>query len=673
MSMNQPLMMNPNPRAAANIVRQLHAAGDIDQYKRELVQNAIDAGATNIEAGAIRLADLGDEGGVKAAFIDNGSGMSSSKLADYIGELFNGESEVDALGNFNMGGRVSTLPPNPMGVIWASWTKDDPEGAFIHIRTNLETGVYETVSQNGDEGMGEYYLSDDDRIGVPPEEWKHPMIQKAGQGTVVILLGSSPEDHTVGEIAHGNDGGYVYPTTRRQRTDWQYYNAKFYRLPEQVNRLAFMWAGGVKGDALDGWKKKIAPGEFFMYNPAKGMSFRTHQGLAMKFRDEAEAFGSVQVEGSRGKALVHWGIWPETYMTHAAGGESTADESIPLGLFGELFQDEVYALVYRDEKGAGSRGFVSPRLETYGIAHAKVKNRLAILVEPLPNDNYMPATPAPSRHELRLANASLPHNEWGESFAQQHPDAIKARIAAVSGEADEDLEKRLKDDQQKMAKFFSRLIAAWKGKKAKAKAEVGSVEEDDGVSGSDSAVGGTPGTSKKSCGGTHDDGHSSRRQGPKIGGGVKKRQVGAAISVPNVSDDLPVPKWDSTGEQFTDFYDGLLARRVENSQIIWINGVHPHVKQLVEDALENRRASGEEQAVEQVQKAIKTVLARQVMAIQGYRRTEAAGLRGRASTFQEKAMSDEALSAVLLNVLTMETVIANTFRGRRTTAKVKAA
>lgn len=95
--------MNPNPLAAANMVNQLFNAGDPDQYKRELVQNAIDAGATDIEAGAIRLAEFGEEGGVKAAFIDNGQGMSAIKLADYIGELFNGASEVDAQGNYNMG------------------------------------------------------------------------------------------------------------------------------------------------------------------------------------------------------------------------------------------------------------------------------------------------------------------------------------------------------------------------------------------------------------------------------------------------------------------------------------------------------------------------------------------------------------------------------------------
>jgi hypothetical protein len=140
-------MMHPNPRAAANMVNQLFNAGDSDQYKRELVQNAIDAGASDIEAGAIRLADLGDAGGVKAAFIDNGRGMSPTKLADYIGELFNGASEVDAQGNYNMGGRVATLPFNSLGVIWASWVMGDPEGAFIHIAWNEEKNIYETVSQ----------------------------------------------------------------------------------------------------------------------------------------------------------------------------------------------------------------------------------------------------------------------------------------------------------------------------------------------------------------------------------------------------------------------------------------------------------------------------------------------------------------------------------------------
>ena len=70
--------MNRKP-VAANMVNQLFNAGDPDQYKRELVQNAIDAGATDIEAGAIRLGEFGEEGGVKAAFVDNGRGMSATE------------------------------------------------------------------------------------------------------------------------------------------------------------------------------------------------------------------------------------------------------------------------------------------------------------------------------------------------------------------------------------------------------------------------------------------------------------------------------------------------------------------------------------------------------------------------------------------------------------------
>ena len=66
-------------------------------------------------------------------------------------------------------------------------------------------------------------------------------------------------------------------------------------------------------------------------------------------------------------------------------------------------------------------------------------------------------------------------------------------------------------------------------------------------------------------------------------------------------------------------------------------------------------------------------LYRQVLSTELYQRTTAAGQRGRASQFRLNALSDEALSAVLLNVLSMETIIANTFRGSRTTAKVSAA
>jgi hypothetical protein len=74
-----------------------------------------------------------------------------------------------------------------------------------------------------------------------------------------------------------------------------------------------------------------------------------------------------------------------------------------------------------------------------------------------------------------------------------------------------------------------------------------------------------------------------------------------------------------------------------------------------------------------VENAIKAHLFRQALSIELYQRTTGAGQRGRASQFRLNALSDEALSAVLLNVLSMETIIANTFGGSRTTKKVSAA
>jgi hypothetical protein len=57
---------------------------------------------------------------------------------------------------------------------------------------------------------------------------------------------------------------------------------------------------------------------------------------------------------------------------------------------------------------------------------------------------------------------------------------------------------------------------------------------------------------------------------------VKHREHGPATSNPNVAEPLDV-RWDD--------YDGLLARWVQTSRLIWINGAHPHVKQLVRDAV----------------------------------------------------------------------------------------
>ena len=112
----KPLVIASNAKFAANIIDSTFESGAADQYKRELVTNAIEAGATEVRVTAYRFAEFGSEGGVKAAFVDNGEGMSGLKIPQYLTELGSGKKEISPNGNFSMGARVSTLPFNHYGV-----------------------------------------------------------------------------------------------------------------------------------------------------------------------------------------------------------------------------------------------------------------------------------------------------------------------------------------------------------------------------------------------------------------------------------------------------------------------------------------------------------------------------------------------------------------------------
>lgn len=634
----QPLGMARNPRAAALLVERTFNEGRSDQYKRELVWNAVQAGAHNILATAIRLDGEGaDEWGVKAAFVDDGCGMADTKIVDYIGELFNGASALGSDGNFQMGARVSTLPFNRAGIIVASWTEGDSEGTLLHIRYDEDSQTYGVEPQR----VGEAW----EATGVPPAYMRHPVIERAGHGTVFILLGGSLTDHTVGEITRDpRTGHFTYPTTRYTRDDWLYYNAKFWALPGDV-KLSAMWAPA----DLNDWTAQIPPGCYYdqAEEGPRRFTYRSYVGVADRIARYAEASGTVSVTSVRGhRATVHWGLFPEKKFvrTTAAGGGASdeTDYGIPLGLFGERMRDELYAV--------RGRGQTYAPMEHYGISRRELRDRLVLIVEPEPpSTSFIGATPSSARDRLLIANDGLPHDEWGAVFAEQMPEPIRARLRELNGENSKDAADRQRRLQDRLREFYGRPLRRSESGSTPVETGERPHSEPRATTRERGTDAGPARTRRPSSGHRTGFGDVPARDGDHR---ADQRRTHRPREITAV--------WDSTAFEVN---PAMIAHYVEATRTLYLNDRHAVIAELIRAEQAGRQAKHDE--IENLaHDTIADYLISMVLAAELYVTSALTGGQPVGPQFIKDAVSDHALTAACLNVSAVEHAIRQRFQGR---------
>ena len=670
----QDMTFNPNPDGLTVLVDRTYNEGRPDQYIREVVHNAIKAQATKIRLTGIRLSEYGVEGGVKLACVDNGYGMSADVIGDYLGQLFNGQNEIDENGHFNMGVRVSTLPFTDLLV--ASWVDGEDDGAVVRFGYNPETKRYAQQGWENEDGTF-------DTVGIASSELIHPIIEEAGHGTVFVLLGRAARHNTVGRIHRDVSGKFVYPNKRNTRADLLYLNSKFHTLPEGLD-LKVMHAG----ENLEDWKKDIAPGEWFedadqsvrkySFSPVRGLDTLIKEGPGGK--QGAESKGEVEVVSRRGyRATIKWALFKEEHYKRggtpdkAVGTHDITDYGFPLGLFGELYQGEVY--------NVHEFGWTRHPMEKYGIAYPELRDRLVILVEPAPaSAKFMGAKAIGSRKHLIVANKELPHDEWGEQWHQKMPQEIRDRIALLRGESSKEQEERL----NRMRARLQKLFAGRKPKTTTQEPETGDTVKGKGGSGGTEGDGegkttntgtGTPCPEGCTCGKHHPGPRVNHRTKlGSVGGTGRKVDSDAAEKKSTVA--LPEVKWvydseKAEGESREFGNDpALLVHWVSGGSTILINGDHKYLTDLIAKAVVERKPAVAEEIPGIVRDAIGARLAGYVMTVQMYPRSALVPVGAavpdafKAKGDQSKPLSDETLSAVLLDYETLDLVVTNAFKGR---------
>ncbi len=228
------------------------------QHFRELVQNAIEAEATDIEIFVEPTLAKNDIH--KVCVKDNGCGMTAEEMLKYLGSMNSSSKSYnsDHHENYGIGAKATTAYHNPYGVVFLSWTKDNPCGNLVWLcLENEQFGMKSfpmTCEIENDEGevIGEEtsdivsFINGKATNVIPLQHedygdfvwdgvnWNSHK-PSCGHGTVVILMGNHLEDNTWKD----SEGK---PYSRRELS--HYLNQRYARIPDHIN---------IRVNPLSGW------------------------------------------------------------------------------------------------------------------------------------------------------------------------------------------------------------------------------------------------------------------------------------------------------------------------------------------------------------------------------------------------------------------------------------
>jgi hypothetical protein len=220
------------------------------QFVREIYMNCLEAEATTMR---VYFEPQYEALGVKKlCFADDGTGMSAREMYEYLAKYNSSSKTTEGSyhDNFGIGVKATTLLSNPYGVVFLSWSKDNPEGAMIWFtydekldRVGLRPIEYIDEDEDGEEytdtlctqmsdgTRANVIALDDLRLAHPDgfegvKWWECKEKAKIKKhGTIVMLLGQSASADSVGA-----------DWSKRQLS--HYMSSRFLNLPVRVRILS---------------------------------------------------------------------------------------------------------------------------------------------------------------------------------------------------------------------------------------------------------------------------------------------------------------------------------------------------------------------------------------------------------------------------------------------------
>jgi hypothetical protein len=395
-----------------SILLELAARNALEyQFLREIVENGLEAGATEIKIDAdwVEVARRTSEGRppvYRLGIWNNGPGMTPTEMTTYLGNIMQSSKSMGVLKNHGGGARGACAYYNPHGMIWMSWING--VGFMVWLMKDPKSGEFM---------LKEFNFADGSRSLVAPVPPAYDFMfhkDRLGQkvrrqnGVLVLFLGQHEDDHTY--IGFAGEG-------RKRRSGKVYQrelNRRYFRFPKGVDLWAWEAPGRPSGmtepDPIrDGWPTVPTRSCRRKDTNISGGQGGHPKGCKYYWDMYSIASGSTKISD----AVVHW--WVNDGKERGGLGSYTWN----FGVCAALWKDEVY-------HGNTSDG----RFRQFGVPFSKARRRIVLMVEP---NTTFPLVTDMSRGALKQANGEgLPWRRWGLEFRDNMPQAILDMIDDVN-------------------------------------------------------------------------------------------------------------------------------------------------------------------------------------------------------------------------------------------------
>lgn len=451
------LSRNMETKSPALSLDRTYALTNAFQWAREAYANSYQCDATKIDFGT-EWHGVKTHGVYRRLILDNGPGIERDKMYDYLNKVGGSGKTVGVTdGNFGIGIKTSLLPWNHLGVVFISRTANGQTTLMWLHRADEENYAARTFNIHPDddpttvvrsnyvdlEQWDAWYDSEE----TDPEglfDWKKVFPANQKTGLAIVLLGNSLDQDTIlGDPTRTHEAN-KYGIT-------QYLNARFYDAPVEVSVEQFgVWSDRSKWPTTPIRKtRRIARDDDDQNRKAVGLKRvieEKHTTGTGNNRDRGlAASGEFTVAETRDYPGVkfHW------TLVDKAVKETGHLVTMPMTGILHTSHDgigEVYDLA---AMGAKSVVSAKARMGRF-VVPEPVRDRLAILIEPLPSKRHTIFTDE-ARNTLKFKNSTdsameMPWDVWVEKWHEHTPKAVRDAVTAYYAEKAEKSGNQFNDD-----------------------------------------------------------------------------------------------------------------------------------------------------------------------------------------------------------------------------------
>ncbi len=392
-----------------HFIERTYREGGAFQWIRELLVNALEAGATKVEFG-IEWQAAESQGVLRRMVADDGKGMTADQLVEFFNTFGGGGKPIGgAHENFGVGSKTSLLPWNRYGMVVISWVGGD--ASMIWVARNPDTEEYGLRLEECDDAFGDaaiegvYDPYDDPEHGCDWATIKPSWIKD--HGTVVVLLGNKPSDNTVEGDQSRDEADIKGISSFLNRRMWDVSDDAEVYVDELRTTNRLHWPRSE--DVAHGSVEKDGPDQRTNYRKIEGARHYIAYPVSRAKRGHLGAHGTVPLgDGTE----IDWYLWEgERPNVHSYAAKT--------GYIAALYKRELYD--------------VSAHHSTYrlfGITENSVRQLLWLIVRPVFDpEGKRGVYPRTDRSSLLLkggpsAGGALPISDWAAEFAENMPDEI---------------------------------------------------------------------------------------------------------------------------------------------------------------------------------------------------------------------------------------------------------